>query len=232
MTNIRNNAFAMNEEVANILWDMSPIVITMIDEEGKFLYVNHMAQHFWEYTEAELRQKKWQDITHPEDLPADVSMHKMLKDGQQRQYTMCKRYITKSGRVVWGSLTVHPLNDTSGRTVHFLSQVIPLDNYIHGSQQDEIYKVMPANEVKPPKNEKVSVSGYIMKHLPNFISLLFVLIGGIYVFSADLGANKQKINNVEEDIKKVEKKVDSIERNAQEQMKILLEIKNSKESKK
>ncbi len=226
--------FTDNTDLANTLWDMSPIVIAMIDEEGRFLCVNQMAQHFWEYTEAELRQKRWQDITHPEDLPADVSMHKMLRDKKQQQYTMCKRYITKSGRVVWGSLTVHTLNDTGGRFLYFLSQVIPIDNYIH--EKNEIQKTISAQEVTKDGGSKVSFSGYIMKNLPSLVSLLFVLIGGVYVFSADFGANKQKMNDMENDIKRIEVKVHDSNKSTQKKMeeitKLLIEIKSAKGGKK
>ena len=207
----------------------------MIDEEGHFLYVNNMAQHFWEYTEAELRQKKWQDITHPEDLSADVSMHKMLKDKKQQQYTMCKRYITKSGRVVWGSLTVHMLNDTGSNYLYFLSQVVPLDNYIHGS--GEVTAPVSTPAPKDDEEGKQSKWGeYIKKNFPSFLSLLFVVVGGVYIFSSDFGANKQKVKNLEDSIKKIEAKVDESNKESQkkwqEMMNILRDIKNKSGAKK
>jgi len=236
-----DNTFSISADLADIIWDMSPIVIALLDDDGRFLYVNHMAQHFWEYTEAELKQKKWQDITHPEDLSADLSMHKLLKDKKQQHYTMCKRYITKSGKVVWGNLTVHLTSSTHGNMVCFLSQVVPLDSYVPQNTLDSIIEVQ--NQKRQFNEENAGIpwggAGYLKNNWTSVLSLLFVIDGGLYVFSTDLGANKQKITNMEERIKKVEKgiedvnkKTSNIDSNISGVMKLLQDIKKENEERK
>ncbi len=49
----------------------------------------------------ELSLRKWTDITHPDDLEADLSNYAKLKSGVINSYDMEKRYIKPDGSVVW-----------------------------------------------------------------------------------------------------------------------------------
>ena len=62
-----------------------------------------------------------------------------------------------------------------------------------------------------------------------FPFIFFVIIGGIYVFSVDLGADKQRISNMEDNIKKVDKRTDNIDNRMNDIMKNLLDMKKENE---
>lgn len=220
--------FVMNSDLANIIWDLSPIIIAMMNEDGRFLYVNRTGQEFWEYTEAELKEKRWQDITHPEDVDADSIMHKMLKEKRQQSYKMCKRYLTKSGRVVWGNMTVHITHGIDKKIIFFLSQVIPLERNGNGDRSKDV----PERNAPVVQRGDFDMGSYLRTNLTSIISILLVIVGGIYVFSVDLGANKQKILNLENRIDGVSQRTDNIDKNVQDMMKILMEIKKKGEEKK
>ena len=79
-----------------------------------------------EYTKSELEATDFQSVTHPQDVNDDVAMTKKCMAGDIPGYTMSKRYITKTGRLIWVRLKVIPLYK-EGQFVCFLSQIRPID---------------------------------------------------------------------------------------------------------
>jgi len=220
------DSFAVDPNIANLIWDRSPIIIALIDENGSFVYVNHQAQHFWEYTEAELRKKSWKDITHPEDLPADIKMHELLRAGKIPHYTMCKRYITKSGRVVWASLNVHLLKDSNDNFMYYLSQVVPLD-MMHHVNDEQLDKIANNNKELGKKNPMA----FIVKNMSWLAMPIFMCITGVMVFFGDFRASEVEINNMKEKITQLEKlpaQMDKMEMSIDKLTEILEKIEKNK----
>ena len=81
---------------------------------------------FLEYSVPELQKRDFQTLTHPEDVEADERLADSVRAGRIAGYDFVKRYITKSGRVVWANLRVTGVVDERGTFVAFLSQVSPL----------------------------------------------------------------------------------------------------------
>jgi len=207
-----DNGLLLNKDMIDIVWGKSPIVIAIMDESGRFIYVNAMAQKFWEYTTDELLQKKWQQLTHPEDLATDAEMHLQLKNGdfEDGYYSMCKRYLTKSGRITWGSVTVHILRNINGERLFFLSQVVPFDAMHHTSnkvreileQQNSRRNTGTASTVK-----KESESGGALQFFEkNRLVMLgaFAILSSIIIFMADFKYNQKRISDIEKRIEKIE----------------------------
>ena len=53
-----------------------------------------------------MQNVSWVDITHPDDVAADLEMFEKLKKGEIDSYTMEKRYIRPDGSIVWTNMTV------------------------------------------------------------------------------------------------------------------------------
>jgi PAS domain S-box-containing protein len=60
------------------------------------------------YSPEELTGRTFQEITHPDDLQANVDDLQRLRADQIRQLTLEKRYIRQDGSCVWVNLTVSP----------------------------------------------------------------------------------------------------------------------------
>jgi PAS domain S-box-containing protein len=75
------------------------------------------------YSHAELLGLSFQDVTHPDDLDADLELVQALLEGRRATYTLEKRYRRRDGTLVWASLTVSLLRDAEGSPVHFISVV-------------------------------------------------------------------------------------------------------------
>jgi PAS domain S-box-containing protein len=93
------------------IFDQAALGIALVDtESGRFLEINSQFCNLLEYTVDEMKTKNFQSITHPDDLEQDLFNVNKLKQDQINIYNTEKRYITKSGAVVWVNLTVSVLN--------------------------------------------------------------------------------------------------------------------------
>jgi two-component system, cell cycle sensor histidine kinase and response regulator CckA len=90
---------------------------------GQYLQVNDAICEIVGYSADQLTGLKWQDITHPEDLDADVELARQMLAGERSHYHMEKRYIHRDGHVVWVLLSVSLVRASDGTPVHFVIQV-------------------------------------------------------------------------------------------------------------
>lgn len=97
--------------------------MALVGLDGRWLRVNQAICNIVGYPEAELLTKTFQDITHPDDLPADLDCTKRLLAGELPQYAMEKRYFHKGGHVVWILLSVALARDESGAPEVFVAQM-------------------------------------------------------------------------------------------------------------
>jgi PAS domain S-box-containing protein len=108
--------------LAEILWHKSMVGIALLTEGGRFQWANPEFCNIVEYTETELQSRTFQSITHPDDVEADTEQAQQVREGERSTYLMRKRYITKSGKIVWIVLAVHPLTVGSDFR-YFVSQI-------------------------------------------------------------------------------------------------------------
>ena len=65
----------------------------------------------------------FQDITHPDDLGADLDQLRRLLAGEIETYSMEKRYFSKDGSVVWINLTVSLVRGASGEPAYLIAVI-------------------------------------------------------------------------------------------------------------
>ncbi|CAI1039372.1 diguanylate cyclase [Serratia grimesii] len=103
--------------------EYSAIGMALVSPQGKWLQVNQALCNLLGYTPEALRRLTFQEITHPDDLNADlVQLHDLL-DGHISSYTLEKRYIRSDGEHVWALLAVSMVRDAEGLPLYFISQV-------------------------------------------------------------------------------------------------------------
>jgi PAS domain S-box-containing protein len=99
----------------------SGLVIVALD--GRFLKANHAFCGITGYENKELEQLTFKDITHPEDLDADVSYVEKLLDGSLSSYHLKKRYVHKNGEHVWINLWGSVIKDKTNKPLYLIGQV-------------------------------------------------------------------------------------------------------------
>jgi two-component system cell cycle sensor histidine kinase/response regulator CckA len=75
------------------------------------------------YSEAELLHLTFQEITHPQDLDADLALAGRLVAGEIETYQMEKRYFRKDGSIIPILLSVSLVRDQAGAPLKFISQI-------------------------------------------------------------------------------------------------------------
>lgn len=75
-------------------------------DSGCFLKVNNTMCKYLGYTEEELLQKSFHDVTHPNFRESDKNDLVGLKEGKISSYSKDKQYVRKDGSLVWGRVTV------------------------------------------------------------------------------------------------------------------------------
>jgi PAS domain S-box-containing protein len=112
-----------SEERFRTAFDHAAIGMALVDRDGRFLRVNAALCTLTGYTEAELLARTFQDITHPDDVAADLARNSRLLAGETGAAQLEKRYLRKDGEVVWIRLNSVLVHDAHGAPLHFISQI-------------------------------------------------------------------------------------------------------------
>lgn len=91
--------------------------------DGRWLRANPALCELTGYTERELRGLTFTEITHPDDLEANLEGDERLLRGEASDYQLEKRYIRKDGEPVWVLLSVSLDRDEDGGPTHYIVQV-------------------------------------------------------------------------------------------------------------
>ncbi len=111
------------EERFRRAFDDSQVGMALVSPAGRFQRVNPALCEITGYPEHELLGRTFSEITHPEDVDADLDAFRDLIDGERYGYRREKRYIHAQGYPVWASLNVSPVYDGEGAVGYFISQI-------------------------------------------------------------------------------------------------------------
>jgi PAS domain S-box-containing protein/diguanylate cyclase (GGDEF)-like protein len=120
-------ALRVSEERFRLAFDHAPIGMALVSPMGDWLSVNSPLCEMTGYTEDELLACTFQDITHPDDLDADLEQLRQMLAGEIRSYEMEKRYLRADGSVIWILLSVSLVRGDDGEPRYFVSQIQDID---------------------------------------------------------------------------------------------------------
>jgi PAS domain S-box-containing protein len=104
-------------------FEHATIGMALVAPDGRWLRVNRAVCEIVGYTEQELLQRRFQDLTHPDDLDADLERVDQMLSGEISSYQLDKRYIHRDGDVVWITVSVSLVHDAAGKPLHFVCQI-------------------------------------------------------------------------------------------------------------
>lgn len=116
-------ALRESEDRFRKIFEEGPIGMAIFDTHGSFVQVNSSFCRIMGYTEPELTQKTFIDITHPEHIAADREFIARINSGELSVYKTEKKFIRKNKDVIWGSVTVSVIRDGNGQVQHHLVMV-------------------------------------------------------------------------------------------------------------
>lgn len=181
------------DAIVKAIWDENLTGLALLDSEGKFLKVNQKFCDIVKYTEEQLKHKTFKDITHPDDLEDDIFFVEKCLASRINQYSMYKRYLTKTNEIVWVKLKVLAIKD--GENIfYFLSEITP---------------IVPLPEVmqKDSKEEKPSKKNLFYQFLENnWLKILSGILGVIafgYQFYHSIEILKLNLNTQQQQIEEI-----------------------------
>jgi PAS domain S-box-containing protein len=114
---------AESEERFRLAIEEAPIGMALVALDGRFIRVNHVLCEIVGYRADELTGLTFQDITHADDLNADLELAGQLYRGEIPRYQLEKRYIHKDGAIVQVMLSRSILRDRSGLPICYIAQI-------------------------------------------------------------------------------------------------------------
>ena len=111
-----------SEERFRSAFDYAAIGKALVALDGRMLQVNRALCQILGYSESELLATIFQTTTHRDELKGDIEYMNQLLDGVIPSYQREKRYIHKSGQVVWVLESVSVVRDIRGKPVYFIAQ--------------------------------------------------------------------------------------------------------------
>ncbi|HIK13113.1 MAG TPA: PAS domain S-box protein [Oscillatoriaceae cyanobacterium M33_DOE_052] len=119
----RTRSLQESEERFRRSFDDAPIGMALLSLDGRWLQVNRSLCEIVGYSEQELLERTYADITHPDDHEQDVEMVEKLLAQEMRTCQIEKRYIHASGEMVWIFLCAMIVRDEAGQPQYFIGQI-------------------------------------------------------------------------------------------------------------
>jgi PAS domain S-box-containing protein len=112
-----------SEERFRLTFELAPVGVAHVGLDGRYLRVNEALATIAGRPRAELEQLRFQEITHPDDLAADLRGHRRLLLGEVTSYSLDKRYLRPDGSSVWISLTVSLMRTADQSPAYFVAMI-------------------------------------------------------------------------------------------------------------
>jgi len=106
-----------------VAFDNAPIGVALLSPDGYWLQVNPALCDLLGYSAEELRARTFADVTHPDDLAANLARSTRQLEGGEWERRIEKRYVRADGETVWVALTNEVVRDAAGKPLYFVAQI-------------------------------------------------------------------------------------------------------------
>ena len=111
------------EERFHNAFEYAPIGMALVSADGRPLQINAALCRMLGYTHEELSHKPIAEVMHPDDLAAANADRARLLSGELPSYQTERRYLHRSGTVVWAEMNVSVVRDGDGHPLHLVSHL-------------------------------------------------------------------------------------------------------------
>jgi PAS domain S-box-containing protein len=175
----RTAELGASEERFRHAFEFAGIGMALVALDGRVLRVNQSLCEILGYSQPRLLQKRFHDITHPDDLAPDLALLTELLEGRRRFYQLEKRCIHSEGHSVWLRVTTSLVRDAAGAPLYGISQVEDIterkrletslasarDRAMEDSQFKSQFLVTMVDEIRIPANEVADAASRLRNRL-------------------------------------------------------------------
>ena len=119
---LAEEALRNSEEMFKKVFEKSIIGKSLTSIDGK-LTVNKAFCDIVGYSQEELSGMKFVDITHKDDIELNLKGNNSILNGEKESSHWEKRYIHKTGNIVWVDISTILIRDNDGNPLHFITEV-------------------------------------------------------------------------------------------------------------
>ncbi|NJK99036.1 MAG: PAS domain S-box protein [Spirulinaceae cyanobacterium SM2_1_0] len=112
-----------NAELFRAIFDQAAIGLCYVEPDASISRVNGKLCEILGYSEAELLQQNFQDITHPDDQAIDWTYFERIFAGEMSRFVVEKRYRHADGHWVWANVSVSVVRANTGEPRFFIGAI-------------------------------------------------------------------------------------------------------------
>ena len=116
------DALKQSEDKFRYVFDHSPVGKSLTLPTGE-VRVNRAFGDMLGYSVDELRQKTWQELSHPDDTETTQREIDAVLAGDKETAHFIKRYVKKDGSIVWAEVSTSLRRDSAGVPIYFMTVV-------------------------------------------------------------------------------------------------------------
>ncbi len=189
-------ALRQSEEKFRTFFELAPIGIIIysfdpapLNRKLRHTTFNSAFHDFLGYSRAELNDKSIAEVTYPDDIEKNVQLANEIYTRERDSYSIEKRYIKKSGEIIWGYVNTTILNSPDGKPLQIMSTIADITEH----------KKIEEEHLKIQKLESVGILAGGIAH--DFNNILTTIVGNIALakMSPELSMNTSQILSDAED---------------------------------
>jgi len=147
-------------------FNMGAVGMAVTTPEKTWIEVNDRMCQIFGYSKEELSKMTWTELTHPNDLEANLKLFDQMTAGKIDSYQLDKRYIRKDKSVVYTTIFATCHRNPNGTVRHLLTSVIDITE--RKQAENELRKLTLAVEQSPASIVITDLNGNIEYVNPRF----------------------------------------------------------------
>jgi PAS domain S-box-containing protein len=200
-------ALRESEERFRRVFEEGPLGLALVRRDYHFEKVNSALCQMLGYSEAELLKLSFADITHPDDLRADVELAERLFRCEIPFYNLRKRYVKKNGEIVWINLTASLICNQEGEPIHGIAMIEDITEVKRAQEienrlasdlehsRDEI-RALAASLMTAQEEERRRISRELHDQICQQLASLALEIGGLAASPLPPENARDKLNQI------------------------------------
>ena len=138
------------EDLWRLTMEHSPVGMAIVSPDGDILTANVALCEMLGFEPDVLRARRFQDLTHPDDVAEDLRMVTRCLSGEINAYRTTKRYTRADGGTVVGDLSVALLCAPDGTPIHFIVQIADLTELTRAIRAKDDFVTHVSHELRTP----------------------------------------------------------------------------------